>query len=346
MRAQVLLGAAATAWLCFVALSCGNNKSGSSIQASSAGSAAIAGYESTNGGSAAASNGSGASSGTTLDLLVPDSGTTDDAGAGVPSGDVCGTACPAGGTCSPEICDGVDNNCDGVIDNVDKNGDGICDCLLIATLGVVGTWGQGDVFATWLSARSNNGATALADQVLTPELLAKYEVIVAQDVHRNHVYSADEVLALQNWVKAGGGFMTLIGYSPAGDTTNANLLLAPFGMSYGSRSILPRVNGMTVPVTDWTPHPIDQGVTAVGVDSGYEVQGTGTVIARGGGFNVGLTQDVLPGHVFAWADEWITYDSEWTQHPDYQVELLWVNTIKWLTAATKCQVPVPPVFPK
>ncbi|MEO7035995.1 MAG: hypothetical protein ABI548_18825 [Polyangiaceae bacterium] len=85
---------------------------------------------------------------------------------------------------------------------------------------------------------------------------------------------------------------------------------------------------------------------AVGVDNGHEIQGTGTVIARGGGFNVGMTEDVLPGHVFAWSDEWITYNSEWTQHTDYQVELFWVNAIKWLTAATKCQVPVPPIVPK
>jgi hypothetical protein len=100
-----------------------------------------------------------------------------------------------------------------------------------------------------------------------------------------------------------------------------------------------------VPITDWTAHPIDQGVTAVGVDNGYEIQGTGTVIARGGGFNVGMAEDVLPGHVFAWSDEWITYDSEWTQHPDYQVELFWVNAIKWLTTATQCQVPIPTKLP-
>jgi hypothetical protein len=58
-------------------------------------------------------------------------------------------------------------------------------------------------------------ATDLADQTLTPDLLEKYEVIVAQDLHSNHTYRADEVAALQAWVNAGGGFMTLIGYSKA-----------------------------------------------------------------------------------------------------------------------------------
>jgi hypothetical protein len=293
-------------------------------------------------------NGSGNSTSSSggLSLNLPDSGTGGDT-TGVPSGDVCGTMCPTGGTCSPEVCDGVDNNCDGIIDNVDKNGDGICDCLLIATLGLAGTWGQGDVFSTWLSARSNTGAAPLMDQTLTPDLLKKYEVIVAQDVHMNHTYTADEVAALQAWVNAGGGFMTLIGYANPGEETNVNLLLAPFGMNYGDNQILPKGNGnSTVPITEWTPHPIDQGVTAVGVDDGYPVQGMGTVIATGGGYNVGLAQTVSAGHVFMWADEWITYDSEWTQHPDYQVELFWVNAIKWLTAANTCQVPIPPVLPK
>jgi len=48
------------------------------------------------------------------------------------------------------------------------------------------------------------------------------------------------------------------------------------------------------------------------------------------------------GHVFQWGDEWITYDSEWTAHPDYQVQLLWLNAIKWLTVQGTCQVPIPP----
>ena len=343
MRIRLFFSAVVTAWLCFAVASCGSTKSepstlGPRAEGGGAATAAV-GNGAANAGSAA-SNGSGASSGMLPDLLVPDSGT-------MPSGQVCGDSCPSGGTCSPEICDAVDNNCDGQVDNLDANSDGICDCLLVATLGVPGTWGQGDVFAAWLSARSNNGAADLADQVLTPQLLAKYQVIVAQDVHKNHVYAADEILALQNWVKAGGGFMTLIGYSPPGDTTNVNLLLAPFGMSYGNKGILPRLNGATtVPISEWTPHPIDQGVTAVGVNDGYEPQGAGTVIAKGGGFNVGLAQDVLPGHVFAWGDEWISYNSEWTDHPDYQVQLFWVNAIKWLTATAICQVPIPPVFPK
>lgn len=217
-----------------------------------------------------------------------------------------------------------------------------------ATLGIKGTWGAGDVFASWLSSRGNSGATPLADQTLTPALLANYQVIIAEDVSHNHRYSDAEVKALSDWVDGGGGFLTLIGYSQdATEVDNVNRLLAPFSMSYGTDHILPKGNGnTTVPITMWNPHPIDAGVTAVGVDNGYPVMGMGDIIATGGGYTVGLAQTVAGGHVFAWGDEWITYNSEWNDHPDYQVQTFWVNAVKWLTVASQCQVSAPPNPPK
>ncbi|HYQ01853.1 MAG TPA: hypothetical protein VER96_24435 [Polyangiaceae bacterium] len=217
-----------------------------------------------------------------------------------------------------------------------------------ATLGVKGTWGAGDVFASWLSSRSNSGATALADQTLTPTLLSSFQVIIVEDVSHNHPYSADEVKALSDWVGKGGGLMTLIGYSAnSTEVDNVNRLLAPFSISYGTDHILPKGAGnSTVPITMWNPHAIDAGVTAVGVDNGYPLMGMGDVIATGGGYNLGLAQTSGSGHVFAWADEWITYNSEWNSHPDYQVQTFWVNAVKWLTVATQCQVSPPPNPPK
>ena len=82
---------------------------------------------------------------------------------------------------------GVDNDLDGIIDDVDEGDDGICDCLIIATIGQPGEWGDGDVFAAWLDERSDIGATPLADQVLTAELLEPFQVIVVQDVRGSRV---------------------------------------------------------------------------------------------------------------------------------------------------------------
>jgi hypothetical protein len=240
------------------------------------------------------------------------------------------------------VCDGIDNDQNGIIDDVDKGKDGVCDCLKIATLGLPGQWGQGDVFAAWLDSRSDFGAAALNDQVLTTALLDQYEVIIGQDLSKmGRSYAADEVAALGGWVQAGGGFLTLIGYADPDEIANANLLLAPFGLSYGPQQILQQ-SGTTYPVTGWVAHPVTQGVSVVGVDNGYPVQGSGTVLASEGGFDVLRAATAGTGHVLVWGDEWITYNSEWTGHPEYQVELFWLNMIKWLTPANQCQVPIPP----
>ncbi|MDI3286849.1 ThuA domain-containing protein [Polyangium sp. 15x6] len=253
-----------------------------------------------------------------------------------------GNGTGGGGAGGPEVCDGIDNDNDGTIDNVDVGNDGICDCLRIATLGLAGVWGNGDVFATWLDTRSDNGAVSLNDQVLTKDLLDKYQVIVAQNLSElGRTYSTAEVEALSEWVKAGGGFMTLIGYADPAERTNVNTLLGAFGMSYGAQQILPKNGGATIPVTNWVTHPVTNGVTRIGVDNGYPVEGTGQTLATEQGHDLLKAQEVGSGHVLMWGDEWITYDSEWTEHPEYQLELFWLNAIKWLTPAKNCQVTIP-----
>ncbi len=253
-------------------------------------------------------------------------------------------AARAAASATKTFCDGIDNDGNGIIDDVDKGKDGICDCLLIATLGVPGTWGNGDIFASWLDSRSDFGATALDDQVLTKALLDQYQVIVAEDLSKmGRSYSAAEVAALGAWLDAGGGFLTLIGYADPTELANANSLVAPFGLSYGSQQILQKSGGSTVPVTQWTAgHPVTNGISLVGVDNGYPVQGSGSVLASEGGFDLLRALTVGSGHVLMWGDEWITYDSEWSGHPEYQIELFWLNMIKWLTPANQCQVAIPP----
>lgn len=244
-----------------------------------------------------------------------------------------------------EVCDGIDNDGNGIIDDLDVGNDGVCDCLRIATLGAPGKWGQGDVFAAWLDSRSVKGAVALGGQVLDRTLLDRYQVIVAQDLSTiGRTYSPAEVTALRDWVDAGGGFLTLIGYGDPSERTNVNTLLAPFSMSYASDQILQKPNGgSTVPVTGWVAgHPVTQGVSKVGVDNGYEVVGNGLTLATEQGNTVLKALQVGKGRVLSWGDEWITYNSEWSGHPDYQVTLFWLNMIKFLTPPQECQVAIPP----
>jgi hypothetical protein len=238
-----------------------------------------------------------------------------------------------------EICDGTDNDGDGVIDDVDLGGDGICDCLTLATMGVQGRWGAGDVLADWLRARSDNGAVSLDGQLLTAQLLSRYRVIVVRDL-RSFSFAPEEFTALQEWIRGGGGLITTSGYAQPAERANANAILAATGVQYDDTQVLSAGPG-TIAVTTWYPHPVSAGVRALGVDTGYAVVGAGEVVAELSGVVVLRAVTYGEGRVLVWADDWITYDSEWEDNPQYQVERFWLNAIKWLSPPRDCQVAIP-----
>jgi len=71
--------------------------------------------------------------------------------------------------------------------------------------------------------------------------------------------------------------------------------------------------------------------------------GTGVAVAHSEA-NSTVALQVLQageGRVVVWGDEWITYDSEWADVKDQQVELFWLNILKWLSPPGECQVPIP-----
>lgn len=290
-----------------------------------------------------------------------DGGATNDGGAGSGNGTGGGSATGggsgSGGGLTAEVCDGVDNDQNGIIDDVDVGMDGVCDCLKIATLGYAGQWGSGSVFSTWLNGKSQAGVASLGSQPLTTALLAQYDVIVVQDVRESassgmgnglgRAYTSAEVDALEAWVANSGGVMTLIGYGASSEIVNVNRLLAPYGLRYGNTQVLGAINGSTRPITQWVAgHPLSDFVTRVGTDNGYEVLGGGTRIAwdtQSGNVDVARALEHQSGRVFVWGDEWITYDSEWSAHTDYQVERYWLNSLKWLTAVGRCQVEIPDI---
>lgn len=268
-----------------------------------------------------------------------------------------GAAGRGGGNGMSEVCDGVDNDANGVIDDVDVGGDGVCDCLNIGTIGSIGPWSNGgNIFASWLDARTPLGAVALADQTLTPELLAPLQVIVVLHVATeaavnddrmspaHHAFSDAEVTAFGDWVRRGGGVMTTIGYNgdEALEVVNVNRLLANVGMGYSTTNLQ-----LTNFVEQWMPHPVTDGVRNIFTDNGVEPDGGGETVAIGRADRVALqVTQTEGGRVVVWGDEWITYDSEWADVEDQQVELFWLNILKWLSPPRTCQVPIPPDIPR
>ena len=259
------------------------------------------------------------------------------------------------GNGTPEVCDGIDNDGNGIIDDVDVGKDGVCDCLNIATIGQIGPWSNGgNVFASWLNARSPMGAVALDDQVLTADLLRPFQIIVSLHVGTmvvagnnrmaaaHHPFSDAEANAFQTWVESGGGAMTTIGYfgNEAEEVVNVNRLLATVGMAYSTTAL-----GLDGFVTTWNPHAVTMGISSINTANGVEPAGGGTTLAVGSANRLALkvTQQGK-GRVVVWGDEWITYDSEWRDVANQQVELFWLNILKWLSPPNRCQVPIPPII--
>jgi hypothetical protein len=258
-----------------------------------------------------------------------------------------------GGNGSAEICDGVDNDQNGIIDDVDANADGVCDCLNIATIGEIGPWSDGgNVFKDWLNSRSPLGAVALGDQVLTDDVLKPHQVIVVlyastselnaqgRTLAAHHMFSDDEVAAFERWTRAGGGVMTTIGYTSneASEVVNVNRLLAPLGMGYSTTKL--DLGGY---IKNWTPHELTAGVSNIFTDNGVEPDSpNGMVLARDASDRIALAATQADsGRVVVWGDEWITYDSQWQAINDQQVARFWLNILKWLSPPKVCQVAIP-----
>jgi hypothetical protein len=225
---------------------------------------------------------------------------------------------------SEAACDGVDDNNNGIIDDVDRGRDGLCDCLRIGFLGSLasdaGT--MTGAFQAWLEERSDVPVKLIgARETLTADLLRDLQVLVVGNVaDRANAggFPPAEIEALRQWVDVeGGGLMTLAGYTARdADVAPTVALLGPFGMSYDFQGRGPGVLGtgappMLVRGLVAPEHPTLTGITVLGVYYAYPVLGDGQVLVSEAGFNLAMVKTVGMGHVFAFADEWITQDALW-----------------------------------
>jgi hypothetical protein len=210
----------------------------------------------------------------------------------------------------------------------------------LATIGTGGSHASSQ-FEAWLS---QGGVGSLGDQTISASLLAPFRVLIVQNLASNHAYTSAEAAALYQWVQGGGNLMTLTGYTGGGnEPTNVNTLLAPFDIQYATSLVLCGC-GVPVPISTWVSHPITTGITSIGFDNGYEVVGSaGTILASqtdtGGDHHVLRASTVGAGHIVVWGDEWISYDTVWTQFP--QTLTFWQNVIDWFDPQAGCVVPVP-----
>ncbi len=257
----------------------------------------------------------------------------------------------------------------------------VCVCIKITTWGALGTYGAvpgmdgTDAITAWLNANSTGDADYFAAKPVIDEAsLANYDVIILQDLSAWPAFSEAEIAAFNAWILAGGGVISLNGYSANGsEMNNVNALLAASGMSYVANSdtsgtasgACAYCYGNSVPQAGWTTHPIAANLTQVGAFHGRSVTaGDGEIVAQGADGVYGATKALGEGRVFMFHDEWVTYNSQWTGenipgsescHVDpnnqcygegpaekYSSAQFWYNSIKWAGGDRECfEVHVP-----
>ena len=271
----------------------------------------------------------------------------------------------------------------------DNNGK--CTCINIAEFGKTGAFGavQGQdgttAFQQWLNSKS----TAQVDvydtrTTITSDLLSKYQVIILQDLTNVVAYGsqsdfwtfgADEVAAVSDWVQnKGGAIISLSGYfsGDAYEISPTNQLLQFSGISYNADDIMQQQDcpintspsahnsqtcycwGGSIPISSWnTNEQMTQNITAVGAFRGRSINAPAgaSIFATFNGMNVAVGVKIGAGRVFAFADEWVTYNSQWNdsslnqaestysdpynpcynQKPSqvFQIPQFWFNSISW-----------------
>jgi hypothetical protein len=217
--------------------------------------------------------------------------------------------------------------------------DAACSQLNIGILGNPGSNATSN-FQAWLEAR---GTTVQRFQTtdgvpLTADALQPFDVIVVDLPPRN--YTPDEAAIFAAWVSAGGGVASMSGYhNDTSQDWRPNSLLAPLGIAYSGQLL----GG---PVTQFAVHPITAGLTSVTFDEGYPISDLGTagstrtpigfLPSNGASVAVSYAVQMGQGRAFAWGDEWIEFDSEWSSMP--QIPQLWLQVFNWISPPKRCML--------
>lgn len=231
---------------------------------------------------------------------------------------------------SESLCDGIDENNNGIVDDVDIGQDGLCDCLRIGFLGDLASdaGNATGAFEEWLEARSDFAVTHIEanDPLLATSLAALQVVVVGNLAQRVNAggYSEEEVNILSQWVEAGGGVITLAGYTAREDDMSSTAqLLEPMGVGYDYAGRGPGVLGVGAPPVLVNQillpdHPTMDGISTMGVYNAYPVTGDGEVILTDGTFDLAMVKGFGEGQVFVFSDEWVTQDALWVPGAEQQ----------------------------
>jgi hypothetical protein len=274
---------------------------------------------------------------------------------------------------------------------LDKNGNCVCMAIAsmgkVAHYGAQSGAGDStDAFQTYMNSQTKGTARMeLFGDVrqskkpfpLTADFLNQYDVLILQALEDAEyggndnvwTYSQDEINALSEWVNNGGGLITMTGYGGNSDEVKStNQLLSFAGISYNTDDIFTQCADNTcycrnssmafggwqndLPLTS----NLDNQTKQVGVFHGRSINCKDTdakceIMAKDGNNIIGVHKTIGKGRVFVWADEWVTYTSQWKGDPQYMtqsncdgetadkrfnVPQFWYNVFRWVSGDSPC----------
>lgn len=213
---------------------------------------------------------------------------------------------------------------------------GNCYCIAIASIGQPAAYGADsgasdnqNAFVKYLNEKSNATVKMFTSKpALNADFLKDYDLIILQAMVNGSLkggavawtISDDEAKAVEDWVKAGHSIISMSGYQGDSSEVNPlNKLLGFAGISYntddiyGSGTAHSYCTDSSIPFSGWKS-PMDfGGMKAVGVFHGRSLKCSDCITwaQDEGGMKMGVEKDVGSGRVFAFADEWVTYTSQW-----------------------------------
>jgi len=186
-------------------------------------------------------------------------------------------------------------------------------CLRVATIG------GGGGFAPDLTFLRVVRAVTPAEG-LTPELLGTIDVLVFLNSER--AYTSTEAVALEAWVRGGGGVIALNGFGNREEPERSNVLFRPLGFEFFG----PEMDGEIT----FGDHPTVRGVGAIPVGGVLGVRGTDRAedltVARLPGGPLAIAAEHGRGRIFAWGDDLLI--ASVLAH-DTSARLLWANALGW-----------------
>jgi hypothetical protein len=253
-----------------------------------------------------------------------------------------------------------------------------CVCMNILSLGKTATYGAGtgdstDAFIQYMNTKSSAKVDLQTSFVsLSESYLGNYDVIILQDLEDgikgagpfwDTRFTKSDIDNLEKWVRNGGAIISMTGYggNPQ-EVLPTNQLLKFTGISYNTDDIFDQCadnfcycTDSSIPYSGWNPAETDfsTNMKAVGVFHGRSINCSDcTKVAEFGSKKIAVAKTIGKGRVFAFADEWVTYTSQWGVVPTmfesqtncightakdlYSVPQFWYNVIRWGVPNAAC----------